>query len=159
MDIEIVNNGDATNIVDAYHVYCRRDVSNNDWPNLQQSFNQGFAELATISGGVAINPAIPGVSPFDAPNFVEKFKIFKKERLVLSPGQVASFVVKDLRKRKIESTDSNEYTLLRGQKGILFVFSAAVNAGTIPIAELDFSVNRSYHYYEIESAQEAGAQQ
>ena len=138
--------------------YPRMMASNNDWPNLQQAFNQGFVELAAISGGVAINPATPGISPFDAPNFVEKFKIFKKERLVLSPGQVASFVVKDLRKRKIESTDSNEYTLLKGQKGILFIFSAAVDAGTIPISEMDFSVNRSYHYFQIQSNTEAGAQ-
>lgn len=159
MDIEVVNTSEVTVILDAYYVTCRRDVSNNDYGNLQQAFTQAFAELGSIGTGAIIDPSTPGVSPFDGPNFCEKFFITKKQRLIMSAGQVSSFVVKDTKKRKIESTDSNEYTLLRGQKGILFVFSAAVtNTLDIPASEMTFSVNRSYHYYHLSNNVEAGAQ-
>jgi len=159
MDIEVVNTSEVTVIVDAYYVYCRKMVSNNDWGNLQQAFTQGCAEMGTIGANVKPDPATPGVSPFDACNFCEKFSITKKQRLIMSAGQVSSFVVKDTKKRKIEASDSNEYTLLKGQKGILFIFSAAVtNTLDIPASQLSFSVNRAYHYYHLDSNVEVGVQ-
>lgn len=161
MDIELVNTTVAgtTVVVDAYYVVCRKNVNNGNWGNLEQSFTTGFTEMNTITGGTTISAVTPGVAPFDAPNFCEKFKIYKKQRLVLSGGQVASFVIKDNKPKKIESTDVTQNTLLRGQKGILFVFSSVVDAtGNIPISQLSFSVNRSYHYIYNVTSIEQGAQ-
>jgi len=159
MDIEVVNTSEVTVIVDAYYVLCRKMVSNSGYGNLQQAFTEATSEMSTFTGGTNISAATPGISPFDIPNFCEKFIITKKQRLILSPGQVSSFVVKDTKRRKIESTDSNEYTLLKGQKGVLFVFSAAVtNTLDIPSSELSFSVNRSYHYYHFTANTEVGGE-
>jgi hypothetical protein len=160
MDIELVNTAVAgtTVVVDAYYVICRRDVSNAGYGNLQQAFTTAVGEQGTIAPGPAIIPNTPGVSPFDAPNFCEHFIIYKKQRLVLSGGQVASFIVKN-KGRKVESTDTTQYTLMRGQKGILFLHSSVVtNLGVIPVSELSYSVNRSYHYIKNDASLEVGVQ-
>lgn len=166
MDIELCNVGSAgsmtdyTVVVDAYYVTVRKDVASNNYQNVQQAFTSAVSEVALIPTGNTMLATTAGVSPFDAPSFCEKFVITKKQRLVLSPGQVSSFVVKNSKPRKYESSDIYLTTLHRGQRGILFVWSGVVStsAAVIPPTEVAFSVNRSYHYIINQSNIEAGAQ-
>jgi len=159
MDIEVVNTGTPTIVVDAYYVVCRKSYTNVNFTNVAQSFASAVTEVAAIGAGTQLIYTQPGISPFDAPNFCQYFKIYRKQRLVLSSGQTSSFIIKDHKKKKIESEDAYGYSILRGQKGILVIWSGVVDAaGTIPATTVSFSVNKNYHYFQNVSGNEEGAQ-
>lgn len=159
MDIEVVNtHATVTIVVDAYYVYVKHHVQESGFGSLDQAFATSVAQMGLITGGTPLNPNQPGVTPWDASDFGSAYTIYRKQRLVLSPGQVASFLLKSNRVMNIEGNNVVNMFQLKGQKGLLFVYSGVSTGAGVPASSIGFNTSRSYHYYQNTQSTEAAAQ-
>lgn len=95
-DMELnIENHSSTNtfIMDVYYCYTQRDSTAipDDLfaAGIQDSTTNADADnqTAVFPGPSTLSPSSVGVTPFQAPTFCRYFKISRKERLSLSPGQ------------------------------------------------------------------------
>lgn len=162
MELECNNTSDpgVDVIMDVYDVVMRRDVDNvvaSDLPNLM---NQCFTIFqGTIGGTLPVAYSTVGATPFDCPAFCQYVKILDKKRCLVQQGQSVTLVNKDNRNKMVKGEWANSFTMGRGQRGYLIIWSTVVNgSGQIPVGQMSFWWTRNYHYCIKQNATNAAGQ-
>lgn len=101
-DVYVTNTGSNTMILDVYEALCKKDLPNN--LNLFSTNSQStFPNDQT--GETGISSSKSGVTPFQLPLFTKYFKIMKKTKHVISPGQCITWQCRDPKNRVFKGAD------------------------------------------------------
>ena len=150
LDVTIRNTDSAnTAYIDLYYLKLRKDVTTNS-TTFRDMFADSLGFTVKPTGGVAsLTPTTYGANPFNCSDFCRYCLITKKRQIILSPGQVSCFELKDSKRRTIKYSDNlNKFGGPKlGTCGILMiVYGAPDNAGVVSqsITNLVVTYQRTY---------------
>lgn len=92
LDMMITNTGSATAIVDVYRLRYVRDFSSAITVHAQ--LTQALGEVVADSTTNTLSATDVSVTPFDAPNFCQYWKVVSKREIVMGAGQTATMQIR-----------------------------------------------------------------
>jgi len=160
LDVEIVNIGSEDNLntmtIDCYEIICRKDMNaqgSSSFNGPADCFNKSFAEQDLLGTNTALGASIPGVTPFQASTFCQHFKILRKTRVLLSPGQATHFMYRDAKDRTYVYDQSSRPVCSRGwYHGFLFICQGVATVGDYA-GQINYSITaqRYYDYVKVDT--------
>lgn len=163
MECTVRNLGTAAAIMEVYYVRCRKQhaQTNIDAGNTPTGIYQlGFLkqeqiedlEEGTFIGTGPQGSTQIGTTPFQSPRFCETFKILRRKKYQIAPGNTISFLLKDPRNRTIEAGNVRSQLFMPfTTHGYLCQFYGVPGVDSVPVhalpANLIFSYTRKYQYY------------
>lgn len=163
MECTVRNLGSVSAIVEVYYVRCRKAhaQTNLDSGNtaagiyhlgfLKQTQVQDLEESTILGTGPQVSTQI-GTTPFQSPRFCETFKILRRKKYQIAPGNTISFLLKDPRNRTIEAGNVRSQLFIPfTTHGYLCQFYGVPGLDSGPVhamaCNLIFSYTRKYQYY------------
>lgn len=142
LDVQLTNAGSGPIVVEVYRLLCRRAYSSAVTPDSQ--LVTAWGELGSDATGGTITTTKPTLTPFDAPNFCEFWKILSKQQTILPAGNFITMQVRMKRTKKIEGKlfTTMPQAIPYYTQAYLFIVRGAPenNAGTARLAAPTFSV-------------------
>jgi len=165
LDIEITNLPTAlftgTQTVDCYEIICRKAVTTQGAAAIvgpADCFNKGFALQNLLGANTALGSTTPGVTPFQCKLFTSHFKILKKTRVLLSPGQATHFMYRDTKKRQYIYENASRPVCAPGwYHGFLFIIQGVCDIGNFATATSYSCTAQRYYTYAVNSQNEVQA--
>lgn len=159
MDFQVKNTHETNACyIEVYHVLCRKDSNRTSNPGT--CWVQSAGQMVDM-GGNTIVPQTSGykVTPFDTPTFGSYWKILKRTRYYVEPGNSVSWQLRDAKNYLITSAQIYDSFGLPGiTEGCIIVgygadSEAATNTGEgIPSpATYDIGLVTTYHYTRTDS--------
>jgi len=156
VEMTVRNTGDNPCIVNCYRVVCRRSVPS-QYGNIVNLYTEGFERAGLVSedpltGSSAWDAQYSAnalcATPFQSQLFVRHFKILRRTKYELSPGQFFSILLKDTRRRHVNMTTMITKMAVAGfTQGYFFDFNgvpADIGAPTTTTSQLTVSILRKY---------------
>lgn len=144
-EIEFKNTGSGLEYIDLYYYYPRKDQSQGAAQALTDTSSSAaanaynFGNAGTISQPAGMN--FMGMTPFNVPQFVENFVIYKTRRIMLQPNQSASISQKS---GNIGNQSNRDWIGMQVRRncttGIIMIISTEVTSGGTTVAS-----SISYH--------------
>lgn len=126
MEITLKNTGPSDALVEAYHFYCRRDLSN-QCPNPTEAYSRGFSKEPIVydpDSGNSFDRRIyfndVGSTPFHSTLFTRSFCITKRTKYRMPPGAEISLLIRDNRSRVFTPPSLVGKSCTRATSGVLF---------------------------------------
>lgn len=126
-------------IVEAYFIYGRKPLDKDFAISPADCFRDSFKKQSVIAdpetGGSfegALAATQIGVTPFQASLFCKHFKIYKRQKYLIPPGDEVSFVINDRRPRTFTMDQAKNFTTDRNYHGVLFQMQGVPAAGETP---------------------------
>jgi len=151
LDMTITNSSATSTVeLDVYEYYAKQNVD--EYNNLTEVVEDAQSDASTIGAAAALTLTSRGCSPFDLSFLGKSIIIRKKTKYVLSPGQVATYQMKDFKTRSFgadEVLDYNPATTgtrrwnIRGTQGCLLVGKPTPGGSGFT---MDIGVTRKYSY-------------
>lgn len=165
MDVSVTNTATATSTylngllyVDVYHVIARKNLSNINvlTGDIGSYWNACINEEAGGNMPTAItNNNFYGVTPFDCSGFGRYYRIIKKRRIKLSPGQTYNTQIRDPGNYVLNMNDVlNVKSKNNLTEGLMFVaYNPTYQNSAIPgDINCTIAATKSYHYTELSSS-------
>lgn len=134
-------------IIEAYFIRGRAPVNYALYPSPTVAYDQGFnkQDLASDPNTGAtfdaqLTSKMIGVTPFQNQQFCRNFKIYKRQKFRLPPGNEVSFVIHDRRSRTFTMDRVRTFATDRNYHGVLFQQQGPPSAVDPPTAALPTSV-------------------
>lgn len=122
-------------IVEAYYIYGRRPLNATLAPSPADAYTAGFNKQVTATdpntGAAFDGPLAPtqiGVTPFQSALFTRNYKIYKRAKFLIPPGDEVSFVINDRRPRVFSMENTRTFSTDRNYIGVLFQQQGPPNA-------------------------------
>lgn len=123
MEITMTNSGENKAIVEVYYIRCRKQhgkTNNVIYDCASGVYQLGFAkqmqvvdpETSEIVGVGKQNEFQVGTTPFQSPRFCSTFKILKRKKFTIAPGNSISWILKDPRNRTINAENARNQLFL-----------------------------------------------
>lgn len=138
----IRNNNTSQNteaVVEAYFIYGRKPVDKRLALSPADLYNAGFRKQEVThdpdtgnSFEGALSPFQVGVTPFQNALFCRHYKIYKRQKFLIPPGDEVSFVVNDRRRRTYAMDKTKGISTDRNFIGVLFQQQGCPAAGAEP---------------------------
>lgn len=100
VDVQLTNTGSLPITVDVYKLLCRRAYSSA--VTVDSQLTTALGEIGADANGNTVTTNRPTLTPFDAPNFCEFWKILSKQTTILPAGNFISMQTRNKRTMKIE---------------------------------------------------------
>lgn len=100
VDVQLTNASAFPIMVDVYKLLCRRPYNSNVTPHSQ--LQTALTELNADATGGTITNTKPTLTPFDAPNFCEFWKVLSKQSTILQSGNFITMQSRMKRTKKVE---------------------------------------------------------
>lgn len=152
----IRNSGSADVIVEAYYIRGTRPINYTMAGDPAQLYDRGFNKQALATDpntGASFDTQLAftqiGVTPFQNSIFCRFYKIYKRQKMRIEPGQEISFVVTDRRRRTFTMDMARTFATDRNYTGVLFQqmgvpdASAGVETPAIP-STVTYMCSRRY---------------
>lgn len=116
LEVSVKNYGNNKAIVEVYYVRCRKQhaQTNNDIYNCASGvYELGFKKQTQITDPeegttIGVGPQSQfqvGTTPFQSPRFCSTFKVIRRKKYIIAPGNMVSWILKDPRNRTIEANN------------------------------------------------------
>lgn len=116
LEVTVKNYGVNKAIVEVYYVRCRKQhgQTNSDVYNCASGvYELGFTKQTQVTDpeeGTTIGVGrqtqfMVGTTPFQSPRFCSTFKILKRKKFTIAPGNSVSWILKDPRNRSIQANN------------------------------------------------------
>jgi len=149
LDLTMVNTDASASVeVDCYRYFYRKQ---SDQQSATAVLVQGFANTSTVGAGAALAITTRGVTPFQCPSGMHYLKILAKKKYLLSPGQAATYQIRDPKNRTFDVDEIGDNTggecKLGWTQGVIIVIKGIPSlASPSPAAQLTVGCTRTYSY-------------
>jgi len=127
---------------------CTRDIPLSAGTGFRNLWEKAIQEtpIQQNSTFTAVGINTPGVEIFDISKMGRYLKVYKKQEVILSPGQTTTWQMRDARNHWFQGTDVQRLLMKKGSRGFFYTVASFWNGTEQSSLSIDTRIEKHYSY-------------